>query len=65
MTDTTEENTDPVIYVDIPTREMIGDPDGSWLNVGRFKTKEEAVAWIRENIGHCDDDGKISLLTNA
>lgn len=54
-----------MVYVDIPQAEMIGDENGSWLNVAEFETKAEAVAWIRENIGSCDDDGNINLLSNV
>lgn len=48
------------IYIDLPA--VGGD---TWKNVSVLKnaTKSEAVAWIRENIGYCDEDGKVSLLT--
>lgn len=51
-------------YVDIPTLATINDGgEGAWTNVGTFETKEQAVAWVRENVGYCDDDGNICLLT--
>lgn len=43
------------VYIDLPTR------NGEWNHVALFATKELAIAYIREHIGHCDDDGKISL----
>lgn len=46
-----------MVYVDLPTI------DGSWKNVATFSTKAEAVAWIRAHVGHCDDDGNVSLVT--
>jgi hypothetical protein len=53
-------------YVDIPSPATISEGnEGCWSNVGTFATKEEAVKWIRENIGYCDDDGNICLLTLA
>lgn len=51
--------------VDIPTERTIGDDNGPWLNVGQFKTKEEAVQWIRDNIGPCDEEGRIELITDC
>jgi hypothetical protein len=57
--------TDSIFWVDIPTKETIDNPDGSWLNVGKFKTREEAVAWIRDNIGVCDDKGNVCLITEG
>jgi hypothetical protein len=55
----------PVIYVDVPDPSTIGTEEGAWLNVARFDTKAAAVAWIRENVGHCDDDGNVCLITNG
>jgi len=55
-----------MIYVDIPDPESIGDKDrGAWIDVHSAKTKAEAVAWIRENIGPCDDDGNVCLLSEV
>lgn len=53
------------IYIDIPNPATVGEDDNAWINVHKTTSKEEAIAWIRENIGPCDDDGRISLLTNA
>lgn len=51
------------IYIDIPPTSP--DSEASWSNVQTLKdaTKGEAVQWIRENIGACDDDGNVCLLT--
>lgn len=46
--------------VDIPNKEQVFADE-----VFSADTKEEAIAWIRENIGHCDDDGNICLLTEV
>jgi hypothetical protein len=35
------------------------------LRKGQFKTKAEAVAWIRENIGPCDDEGNVCLIVHC
>lgn len=53
------------IYVDLPNKDLIGSDHAPWDNVLSLEnaTKEEAVQWIRDNIGHCDDDGNICLLT--
>ncbi len=45
-------------YVDIP----VLDSD-SWKSCLIGVSKETALAWIRKNIGHCDDKGRICLLT--
>jgi hypothetical protein len=51
-----------MVYVDLPNT---SDLSGPMVTVGRFRTKAEAVAWVRENIGYCDDDGRICLLTET
>lgn len=51
------------VYVDVPNPNTVGEGDNEWVNVGNFTTKSQAVAWIRENLGPCDDDGRICLLT--
>jgi len=53
------------VYVDIPNPATIGQEDNAWQNVYVAKNKAEAVAWIRDNIGPCDVDGRISLLSNV
>ena len=54
-----------IFYVDIPVKEHFGEDDDWWTNVATFATKAEAVEFIRENIGPCDDDGKIELITEG
>lgn len=49
-------------YVDVPGTAWLPDYDGHWKNCLTGVTKAEALAWIRENIGDCDDDGRICLL---
>lgn len=64
----TNDNDPGVIYVDIPDKATIGEDDGAWTNLRTFpRTPEgraDAIAWIRENIGHCDEQGRICLLSN-
>lgn len=52
-----------IYYIDIPTEETIAEDESYWTNVKVTKTKEEAVEWIRANIGPCDDEGNICLIT--
>lgn len=54
-----------VFWVDIPTLETIQDENAPFINVADFPTKKQAVAWIREHIGNCDDDGNICLITEG
>jgi nucleosome binding factor SPN SPT16 subunit len=49
-------------YVDVPGAAWLPDYDGHWKNCLTGVTKAEALAWIRENIGDCDDEGRICLL---
>lgn len=67
--DNTEATTDPVVYVDIPDYEGLAHADKGnevpWINVGKFKTKKQALAWIRKHIGPCDSEGRVKLLVNA
>lgn len=46
--------------VDIPT--CPADDEG-WVNVEEFDTKQEAIAFIKEHIGVCDDDGNVCLIS--
>jgi len=50
------------VYVDLPDVNKLG-ADCSWRSVANFHTVPEAISWIRENVGNCDDDGNICLLT--
>ncbi len=45
--------------IDVPDPNRIGEK----FNIDYFSTKEEAIAWIRKNIGPCDNDGCISLIS--
>lgn len=54
------------VYVDIPNPNAIGMEDNAWINVGRFTSTADAVAWIRENIDpSCDDKGRIQLISGS
>lgn len=53
------------IYIDVPNPSAIGQDDNAWVNVHTAASRAEAVEWIRENIGPCDDDGNICLLSNV
>jgi hypothetical protein len=53
------------VYVDIPTVECIGNPEGAWRNVLVAPNREAAVAWVREHLGWCDDAGNICLLSGG
>lgn len=48
-------------YVDIPNS---SNPENSWVNVGIFKSKEEAIKYIKNTFGG-DDEGRISLITKV
>jgi hypothetical protein len=52
-------------FIDIPTRECVDNDDGPWTNLTTCDTKAEAVAWVRQHLGPCDDDGNICLLTKG
>ena len=55
-----------IFYVDIPdqTKTLMSD-EGGWINVNISLTKQEAIEWIRSNIGWCDDEGRICLITEG
>lgn len=42
-------------YVDVPVSDVFQ---------ASFHCKADAISWIREHVGYCDDDGKICLLTH-
>lgn len=46
-----------VYYVDIPVL------DDAMKCVGEFDSMDEALVFIREHIGDCDEQGKIGLIT--
>lgn len=54
-----------IFYLDIPTEECVGNPDAAWKSIGEFKSKQEAVAFIREHFGPCDNEGRIDLITEG
>lgn len=39
-------------------------PDGNWHEMGEFDTHAEAVQWIRETLGHCEEDGSVCLISD-
>lgn len=45
------------VLVDIPR------VDNAMELVGEFDTVAEAVEWIREHLGYCDDEGNMLLIT--
>lgn len=53
------------IMIDIPQESMIGNDEGAWKNVQILYnvSKKDAVDWIKNNIGHCDGQGQIGLIT--
>lgn len=53
------------VWVDIPKPPEESGEEGEWRNVATFHTVSEAVAFIREKFGPCDDDGRISLVTRG
>lgn len=54
------------VWVDIPTRDCIGNDNGSWDFLASFATRKEAVEFIREHIDpNCDDEGRICLITES
>lgn len=50
--------------VDLPDPKRVDEIGAPMVQVGpRFATREDAVQWIRDHIGPCDDDGSINLIT--
>jgi len=51
-------------YVDVPKQPNL-DPgmDNEWENVQTFATREEAIAFAKEQFG-ADDEGRVSLVTS-
>lgn len=52
-------------YLDIPTKACVGNPDAGWDNIEIFNSKKQAVKFIRDNFGSCDEDGNVCLLTEG
>lgn len=52
-----------VVYIDLPSKEMIGDEEAAWDNVRIVGSTEEVVAWIKDNIGCCDNFGNVCLMS--
>jgi hypothetical protein len=51
--------------VDVPDARSYRGQGLNWSHVATFDTKDQAVAWIRGNIGSCDDDGNVCLITDC
>jgi hypothetical protein len=45
--------------IDLPN---VNNLDGPWEEVASFLTRDEAIAWAKENLG-ADDDGRISVIS--
>ncbi len=60
-----DEDSEGVYYLDIPTENTLKRDEGPWHHVTTFPTKHEAVEFIRDNIGHCDENGNICLITKG
>ncbi len=54
-----------MFWVDIPVKECVESEDTSWTNLAEFDTKLEAIQFIREYIGPCDDNGNICLISEG
>jgi hypothetical protein len=48
-------------YVDLPTEECIGNPDGAFKNVAVLDTREAAIAFAQEHFG-ADEEGRVCLV---
>lgn len=48
-----------IFWVDIPKDPTLQADKGEWQNIDSFDTKEEAIAFIREWFGECDEDGRL------
>lgn len=51
-------------YVDIPSEAAVDDPEGPFINVGTFDTKEAAIAFAKDKFG-ADDEGKVCLVSGG
>jgi hypothetical protein len=47
--------------VDIPNSVS---PENSWINMGIFRSKTEAIKYVKETFGG-DDEGRIKLITQV
>jgi hypothetical protein len=56
-----KEEKDGDYFVDIPNS---NDPEDSWINLGLFPSKDEAVAYVKETFGG-DDEGRIKIISKA
>lgn len=51
------------VYVDIPTRQTLIRPNSPWHSIGTFDSLAQAIEFIQERIGPCDNCGRIGLVT--
>lgn len=49
-----------IFWVDIPKNPILQADKGEWENIDSFDTKEEALSFIREWFGECDDNGVLT-----
>ena len=52
------------LYVDIPTKNCIDNPDGSFLHIGTFHTRKEAIKFCKKHFG-ADHAGRIGLISGT
>lgn len=49
--------------VDMPDVANLGTEDCGWTSVGQFNSIDEALAFVRDNLGECDNMGRVKLIT--
>lgn len=52
--------TKKIFWVDIPKNPSLQADKGEWENIDSFETKEEALSFIKEWFGDCDDNGVLT-----
>ena len=52
--------TKKIFWVDIPKSPYLQSDKGEWENIESFDTKQEALEFIREWFGDCDDNGVLT-----
>lgn len=50
-------------YIDLPIPDKCkAGAEDCWTQVATVNTKAQAIKWIREHVGRCDDEGRVCLV---
>ena len=60
----TGRDADGMFYVDIPSAELVDNPEAAWVNINSFETQAEALKYAQDVFG-ADALGRVNLVPSV